>query len=370
MTSDRPPPSRKQTDTRLKAEREKVDDELGSRTSAADEQADHVVVTARSRAADVLRTSRERADEKMSRSGATASERAAVREEWSREDHRLQGEYDRADQTRGDERQERARLLAELLADERRQTDQSLLLERVDADEIIAGRDAFLGMVSHDLRNELSGIAINVAQILGKSADGAPGQRVFRSATNIQRIALRMSRLIGDLLDVVSIQAGKFAIVVTDRDARDTVDEAVESFRPIAEAKEISLQVQTSNDPIPARADHQRILQVLGNLITNALKVSSSGKSLRVRAQCRGDDVYFSVADEGPGIAASRVGRIFDRFAQGTRPDRKGLGLGLYIAKRIVDAHGGRIWVDSEVGRGSTFQFTVPARGTAAGLER
>ena len=242
------------------------------------------------------------------------SERTTIEEERLQEDERLQGEYDHGDQIAVEDRQKGARLVAELLADERQQTDQSLLLERVDADDIVARRDAFLGMVSHDLRNELSGIAIYVAQILGKATDDEPGRRIFRSAASIQRITLRMSRLIGDLLDIVSIQVGKFTIVIEDRDARGTVDEVIESFLPLAAAKEISLEGQTIDDAIPARFDHQRILQVLGNLLTNAIKFSPQSKRVLVRAERRGDDVWFSVADEGPGIPADRLETIFERF--------------------------------------------------------
>lgn len=250
--------------------------------------------------------------------------------------------------------------MAELLADERDATDKSLLLERADADEMLARRDDFLGMVSHDLRNELSGIALSAAQIVGTISDDEAGRRVFRSATNIQRITLRMSRLIGDLLDVVSIQVGKFTIVSENLDACKAVADAVESFRPIAAAKDIRLEGDTQHDAIPACFDYQRILQVLGNLLTNALKFSSQGGRVTVRAESIGNEIRFSVADEGPGIPADLAQTIFDRFSQGKRLDRKGLGLGLYIAKRIVEAHGGKIWVESELGRGSTFCFTVP----------
>lgn len=306
---DKPGPStREQTDARLKAERQKTDAELVRRTSAAESEADQVV-----------------------------------------------------DAARGRQAQESARVMAALLTHDREETDQSLLLERIDADEIVARRDDFLAMVSHDLRNELGGIALSVAQIIGKTMDDEPGRGVFRSATNIQRITLRMSRLVGDLLDVVSIQVGKLAIVPEHRDARAAVDDVVESFLPIATAKDIALEGKTIDDEIPARFDHHRIVQVLGNLLTNALKFSPQGGRVIVCADRKDDDVYFSVADEGPGIPADRLESIFDRFSQGSRLTRKGLGLGLYIAKRVVDAHGGRIWVDSKVGRGSTFQFTLPA---------
>lgn len=238
------------------------------------------------------------------------------------------------------------------------------MLERTEADEIVARRDDFLGMVSHDLRNELGGVALNVAYIIASVSNDDSGGPVFRCATNIQRINLRMSRLLGDLLDLVSIEAGKFAIIRDDRDARRTVDDVVESFRPIAAAKDISLVVKVAGDAIRARFDHHRILQVLGNLLSNALKFSPQGGQVTVSVKRKGALVSFSVADEGPGIASDRLPTIFDRFSQAGRSDRRGVGLGLYIAKRIVEAHDGRIWVETEVGRGSTFHFNFPAGKT------
>jgi signal transduction histidine kinase len=353
---------REHTDARLKAERSKTDQEISRRTAAIDHKADDVVKAARGRAAEVLRTARKRADERLLDSKGAKAERASNAQERSRDDEVLRREYALADEVAADERAERARLVAELLARERQDTDRGLFLERVDADAVISRRDEFLGMVSHDLRNELSGIALSVGQILRHVGDDDRGQKIFRSATNIQRINLRMSRLIGDLLDVVSIDIGKFTVVPEDHDVCRTIEEIVESFAPIASAKGIALTVNLVDDSLPARFDHQRIQQVLGNLLANALKYTSEGGTIAVSAERKGDDVSFVVADSGSGIAVDRLQTIFERFSQGGRSDRKGLGLGLYIAKRIVQAHGGKIWAESEVGRGSTFFFTLPAR--------
>lgn len=359
---------RERTDAQLKAERRKTNDELVKRSAAAERDADEVIAVARDRARAVLNTARKREDERTPRRNSAAAARA-VEQTRSKEDALLRREYERADELVAAERQETVRWVEDLLAEERQATDRSLLLERAHADEIVTRRDDFLGMVSHDLRNELSGIALGAAQIVGRISDDEAGRRVYRSATNIQRITLRMSRLIGDLMDLVSIRAGTFTIVPADRDARDAVNEAVESFLPIANAKDISLEGKTTDDPLPAHFDHQRILQVLGNLLTNALKFSSQEGRVVVCAQGQGEEVCFSVADEGPGIPPDRLESIFDRYTRAGRLDRKGLGLGLYIAKRIVEAHGGRIWVESRVGRGSTFYFTVPTGpAKAAGL--
>ncbi len=273
----------------------------------------------------------------------------------------LRQEHAHEDQLTAHEREERDRILSGLLANERDNTDRSLLLERVDADEIVARRDDFLGMVSHDLRNELGGIGLGVARLIRDASDDDAGRKVFRTASNIQRITVRMSRLIGDLLDVVSIEVGKFTVVVEDCNVARIVDELVESFQAIAAAKDISLTSNIVRGPLAARCDHQRILQVLGNLVSNALKFTPSPGRVTVCAERKGDEIWCSVADPGPGIAADRMQAIFDRFSQGTGADRSGLGLGLYIAQRIIDAHGGRIWAKSSPGRGSTFTFTLPS---------
>jgi signal transduction histidine kinase len=234
------------------------------------------------------------------------------------------------------------------------------MLERVDADEITKMRDEFLGMVSHDLRNELGAIALSVAPLIISATNDDSGQKVFRAATNIQRITLRMSRLIGDLLDIASIEAGKFAIVPDQIDVGRLVEELIESFMPIAAAKDICLEGSTLSGPVIARFDRQRILQVLGNLLTNALKFTSPGGRITVQAERTGEQILFAVADTGVGIQTDRLENIFERFSQGSGADRRGVGLGLYIALRIVEAHSGRLWVESEVGRGSTFRFTLP----------
>ena len=289
------------------------------------------------------------------------AERAGTDQERSREDEELSREYALADEVAADERSERARLVAELLAQERQDTDQSLLLERLDADALISRRDEFLGVVSHDLRNELNAISLSVGQILRQITDDDAGRKIFRFATNIQGTNVRMSRLIGDLLDVVSIDVGKLTVVPEDDDACRTIDEVAESFAPIASAKGISLTVNLLDDALPARFDHQRIQQVLGNLLINALKHTPEDGTVILSADRKGKDVWIVVEDSGCGIAAEQLGKIFERFSQGDRTNRKGLGLGLYIARCIVEAHGGKIWAESEVGRGSTFYFTLPA---------
>ncbi len=359
--------ARAQTDARLRTERAKTDDELARRARAAEHEADEVLQRARSRATEVLQLARERADQRMLKRRLSPTERGAARSERAREDAVVRKDYARADEVLAYERAERARLVSELLSHERHATDRSLLLERIDADDILGRRDDFLAMVSHDLRNDLIGIALSVGELLGNARDDDSGQKIFRWATNIQRINVRMSRLIGDLLDVVSIEAGKFKVVPENQDVDTAVDEVIESFAAIASAKGVELKVTRIERSFSARFDRHRIQQVLGNLLTNALKYTGQGGTVAVRTERDGDRVCFSVADEGPGIAAYHLDTIFDRYAQGTRQHRAGLGLGLYIARRIVEAHHGKIWAESQRGRGSTFYFSLPLRPAPGG---
>ena len=179
------------------------------------------------------------------------------------------------------------------------------------------------------------------------------------SAQRIKSTAGRMHRLIGDLVDVASIDAGRLAIQTKLGNAENTVLEAVDIWGPPTAAKGIDLQC-LPHPSIAARFDHERIVQVLGNLITNAAKFSSQGATVTVQVQVVDGHARFSVADRGIGIPADKLEAIFERFCQVVGQDRRGLGLGLYISKCLVEAHGGTIWAESELGRGSTFFFTLP----------
>jgi signal transduction histidine kinase len=169
-----------------------------------------------------------------------------------------------------------------------------------------------------------------------------------------------MNRLIGDLLDVTSIEAGRLTVVPEVHDAKALVRESLEAFQPAASAKGLSLHSTSPDSSLPATFDHDRILQVLANLVSNAIKFTGDGGSISIGLEPDGDEVRFSVSDTGTGIASDHLRVIFERFWQVTQGDRRGLGLGLFISKCLVEAHGGRIWAESEIGKGSTFRFTLP----------
>jgi signal transduction histidine kinase len=279
-----------------------------------------------------------------------------------REDHALREERADADDTL---RAERAEQLSRFSA-ERTETDRDLHAERVRADEALATRDDFLGIVSHDLRNMLGVIGSSAALIEREESQATQADSVRRGVQRIQRSVARMNRLIGDLVDVASIEAGRLAVTLEVGDAADVATEAVDSFRVQASASGISL-VEGIVPPtsLTAAFDHARILQVLINLLGNAMKFTPTGGEVVVEVERVEDEIRFAVRDTGVGIPTDDLEGVFERFRQANANDRRGVGLGLYIAKCIVQGHGGRIWAESTPGEGSTFCFTLPIHHAA-----
>ena len=230
----------------------------------------------------------------------------------------------------------------------------------------ITARDDVLSIVAHDLRNPLSAI------MMAASAMERPGEESDRRDREPRDIILRSSRrmnqLIQDLLDVARMEAGQLTIEPTRLSAADLVREVVAMQTPLAEASDLELGLEVGDGVAAVWGDKRRLLQVFDNLIGNAIKFTEPGGRIVVRAANEGREVVFSVSDTGAGIGPESVAHIFDRFWQAaTRARRLGAGLGLPITKGIVEAHGGRIWVKSELGRGSTFFFTLPVPHEGAG---
>ncbi|MBA3501805.1 MAG: HAMP domain-containing histidine kinase, partial [Deltaproteobacteria bacterium] len=281
-----------------------------------------------------------------------------IRNERKREDAVLAWERSDADAVARDEREQRRVALASLLAFEREYTDLRLETERVRVDQALSSREDFMAMVSHDLRSLLGGIALSAELVKEVGTIGDPG-KVTRYAERIQRFAARMTRLVGDLMDVASIEAGKLGLTRARRDLTPLVRDSIDAFEHVAALAGIRLQCEAA-DPGFAEIDHERILQVLTNLVGNALKFTPKGGQITIRIERAGPDVRFTVADTGAGIAPDQLPQIFDRYFQVEEVDRRGLGLGLFISKSIVEGHGGRIWAESTLGTGSKFYFTVP----------
>jgi signal transduction histidine kinase len=258
------------------------------------------------------------------------------------------------------------------LAEERQDTDNAvrhaldLLVDeqagRVDAEQRALTRDEFLAIVSHDLRSPLDAIAINAALLAENAPAGAEGEKLQKWARNIQRAVDAMARLVSDLLDIARFEGGEFRVTREERDALGVVKEAIDTFMPMAAAGDLRLLVDMPSEPVHAWFDHDRVLQVLSNLLRNAIHFTPTGGSITIRVAVEEKGCRISVSDTGIGIPIAQQSRIFDRFQQLRSSDRRGLGLGLYISKRIIDAHGGRIWVESRPGVGSTFHVTLPGR--------
>jgi signal transduction histidine kinase len=350
-------PERDQTDESLRLERQKADDVLGDK-AAIEDAADAVIEKARARADDVVTKGRARIDRATrTRTGGEPPGENVARE------RRLEDEVLRNERAEADEvlRRERAEGAAQL-AHERGATDKDLSAERSRSDTAVATRDDFLGIVSHDLRNMLNAV-VGFAGLIAtvESEKGAPhSQEVLGYARRIERSGGRMNRLVGDLVDVASIEAGALAVTLEHGDPREVVTEAIDNFQSHASGFGVTLTSEIASGPMRAAFDAARLLQVLANLVGNALKFTPKGGRVIVRVVGEGDAVRFEVRDTGIGIAASDVAFVFERFHQVNKADRRGAGLGLYISKCIVQGHGGRIGVDSRPNEGSTFWFTLP----------
>jgi signal transduction histidine kinase len=222
----------------------------------------------------------------------------------------------------------------------------------------VGTRDQVLAVVSHDLRNSIGAIATSARLLLVSTSDE---QQRIRRAETIVRACERMNRLMQDLLDASRLQAGyTLSIEPSPHDAAALIRDACESFRATAEDKLIDLTCSIPEDGPRVSADRDRVLQVLSNLLTNAMKFTPEGGAIHIGAERHDGSVRFSVADTGPGIRSEDLAHIFERFYQATSTARMGTGLGLPIAKGLVEAHGGRIWVESKAGVGATFHFTLP----------
>lgn len=299
-----------------------------------------------------------------------------LQEERARFDEALRTERRGVEDALEEEREARRRLLET----ERDATDRDLARERSDTDlaveqtfsllndetaahaetrEMIVTREEFLAIVSHDLRTPLNVISVSAA-LLAEQFSGARDPELNRTLGRIQRAAAQMGGMLSDLLDATRFEHGRFRLAPRTDNAVAVVHECATAFEAIAQVNGVSLHVEAPDEPILARVDHARILQVLSNLVRNALHFTAPGGAISLRVTAEPEGCRIDVSDTGTGIAADDLHRIFERFHQVSNADRRGLGLGLYISKAIVDAHGGRIWAESEVGRGSRFAFTLP----------
>lgn len=261
----------------------------------------------------------------------------------------------------------RARALAESRAAELKRLNEEVgrsydaERERRHVAELVAqAREEVLGVVAHDLRNPLNVIISSTDLLLHESLDQA-------RRTDLLEVTLRagrqMNRLIGDLLDTVRLHAGKLVLDLEDVAVAMIFDQAAEIYRPLAEKRHIVLESIPPEPGIAVRADPLRVSQIIGNILGNAIKFTPERGKVTMSASADGNNVAIHISDTGPGISAGDIEHLFDNFWQAQRNDHRGVGLGLAIAKGVVEAHGGRIWCESSPGRGSTFSFTLPRAG-------
>jgi signal transduction histidine kinase len=227
-------------------------------------------------------------------------------------------------------------------------------------------REDLIAVVSHDLRNPLGTITTAAALLKPVVLSDASG-RASKQVEIIARSVSHMARLISDLLDVATIDAGMLSVQPQPQSVLGLLQEAVEMFQLLASQKAVQLLAETPQDALIVHADRERVLQLLSNLIGNAIKFTGPGGAIRVCAQQEPSCIRFSVIDTGRGVSEEHMEHLFDRYWQ-ARPDRRsGIGLGLSIAKGIVEAHGGRIWAHSTLGEGTAFHFTLSSASCAEG---
>lgn len=223
----------------------------------------------------------------------------------------------------------------------------------------IRARDAVLAIVAHDVRNPLASISF-AASTLGHQLGPQASPTNVKSVELILRSVSRANHLIQDLLDTTRIEAGALPIDRAALASGQVLLDAAEAEHALASAASLELRIEAERDLPTIWADRERLLQVFENLVGNALKFTPPGGRITIGVASRRGEVLFSVADTGAGISAENLPHVFDRFWRAEQATRQGAGLGLPICKGIVEAHGGRIWVESVPGRGTTFSFTIP----------
>ena len=241
------------------------------------------------------------------------------------------------------------------------------------AEQAARAREDIIAVVSHDLKNPLNVIygSLSVLDgVVGEEDLGAARGSLRSLVARMRRASLRMNRLISDLLDLAKIREGRVDIEVHPANTSELLQEAISQSLSLAELRPTIL-INEGGPPGVVVCDAERVLQVFDNLVGNAIKFSPPGSTVHLSVECAADSCTFSVRDHGPGIPEQQLPLLFDRFwtaARGTASS--GTGLGLAIARGIVEAHGGRIWVESTLGQGTSFFFTLPTEAGIAARDR
>ena len=229
-----------------------------------------------------------------------------------------------------------------------------------DARRAILAREDMMRIVSHDIGNPLSAIFVATKVARRGLESGVPAEQVRRQLDGVRTAGEQIGRLIEDLLDVERIQGGKLRVDLEPVPVAHLLDEGMSAMASLADEKQITLELASTPVDAQVLADADRVRQVFSNLIGNALRFTSPGGRVRVDTRLVDEKVEFSVEDTGQGIDPRDLPHVFERFYQGQRPLGRGAGLGLTIARGIVEAHGGTLGATSELGAGSRFFFTLP----------
>ena len=358
-TPPTPADERVETDTSLDAERKKADQLLTERAAALEHAAAAVVELAREEADVLVERAREHTNAALDHAHEPSKLLEEVAAARDIEDKLVEARRAAADALLLEEQRAHRRAMKNLLAIEREETDQRLQNERERADHRVTSRDDFFAMVSHDVRGLLSSISLSADAL--RHAPEHDANEFAREADRILRLTARMNRLVGDLLDVVGMEAGKLRIAPAPHDLRGLLTETVESYQGLAASRSLHLTAKLPEAPMVTTFDSDRMLQVLSNLVSNAMKFTAPGGHITLGVARVDAGFDLTVEDDGLGIAPDQLEAIFERFAQASPRDRRGLGLGLYIARGVLEAHGGQLSVTSTPGAGSTFHATLPA---------
>jgi signal transduction histidine kinase len=242
----------------------------------------------------------------------------------------------------------------------------AMALENADlyraAQQATRVREEVLAVVSHDLKMPLGALLLGSQMVERLAPPGRDGDDLRRAAGTVRRTAERMGRLIHDLVDVASIDAGRLSVHLAEHDANAIAREALDGAEAVAADRGVAIALSIRGEgPAAVPCDRDRMLQVLANLLSNAVQVSQPGARVGLEVAREPGEVVFTVRDAGPGIPAEDLPHVFEQWYRGAHARYPGSGLGLAIARAIVEAHHGRIWARSVEGEGSAFSFALPA---------
>ncbi len=234
------------------------------------------------------------------------------------------------------------------------------IASHIKTKELLSLLEGFLAIVSHDLKNPLGAISSCAEMVLKGDTNEKVGPETKGWVRFIKRNADTSLRMISDILDMERIANGKLEIHPEKNHLASIIRDVMDSFLHMASVKKIEMQFIPDEKCGHVFCDRDRILQVLSNLLSNAVKFTPEQGAVLIRTKVRDNAVLISVCDTGPGIPSEKISTVFERYEQLKSKNRTGLGLGLYISKTLLEAHGGKIWVESKIGQGTQFYFTIP----------